>query len=517
MDNEIIYGQAVEIAEYDGYKLATFLISVLDEYDLNGRMIPKSAAEACCSTIIGFPVVAKLVCNPITGEPMDFAGHEMKLIIDENGNKSVRFETQPIGSVLNCWIEQRLLPGGSTKKDCIMISTKLWKSRYPEYIKVLDDLWSKGKVSSSWELVPSSVTTNDKGKIIEAFTFIGNCILGTSVQGAVQNAGIIEYAEIDEDVTNEFSLASALSIDVFNDKKKEDVNLENIDTVKNDVLEDSKEKEKLPCDDPEDNTDNDVDDDDDDDDDDKKDEAAKKRKKCGASVEPSGSVEGSSITIWDLQRKLDDAVIEKLSTVMGRYVWAYVCYVFPKEQKCWAKCDCSDMSELDYYEFTYTVGDDDSVTVSDPVKGSLVINIAEINDTIAEKNSALVSANEKIVELTQQIAELAPYKAEHDRVENEKIEAANAQKRAVLKANLEKSKLFSKKELASEDVSTLIQNIDEHGVNNIIAQKYIASLEGNVKTIPDENKPEVASIGADINTADDEINVVTYISKNYKH
>ena len=81
----LLSSKPVEISEYKDYKLATFLISVLDEYDLNGRMIPRSVAEKCGETIIGAPILAKLIYDPFTGKPCDFGGHETYWTVDDDG------------------------------------------------------------------------------------------------------------------------------------------------------------------------------------------------------------------------------------------------------------------------------------------------------------------------------------------------------------------------------------------------------------------------------------------------
>ena len=78
MDNEriILERRPISIASYSNYKEAIFLISVLDEPDLYGRIIPKESGEKYCDTIIGYPVVTKLEKN-IFGQPIDFGGHEL--------------------------------------------------------------------------------------------------------------------------------------------------------------------------------------------------------------------------------------------------------------------------------------------------------------------------------------------------------------------------------------------------------------------------------------------------------
>ena len=76
MDNEhiILNSRPISIASYTNYKEAVFLISVLDEPDSYGRIIPEEAGEKYFDTIIGYPIVAKLKKN-IFGQPVDFGGH----------------------------------------------------------------------------------------------------------------------------------------------------------------------------------------------------------------------------------------------------------------------------------------------------------------------------------------------------------------------------------------------------------------------------------------------------------
>lgn len=207
----LLSSKPVEVSEHKDYKLATFLISVLDEYDLNDRMIPRSVAEKCGETIIGAPILAKLIYDPLTGKPCDFGGHETYWTVDDDGRDVIKFGTEPIGGVTKQWIESRKIEGFDTPKECLMIQAKIWVSRFPEYAKVLDKLFEEGKVSSSWELTVHDEEWTSAGRILRDITFIGNCIIG--VYPAVPQAGITEYASV-KDNTDELSLAVALSKDM---------------------------------------------------------------------------------------------------------------------------------------------------------------------------------------------------------------------------------------------------------------------------------------------------------------
>lgn len=188
----------LEISEFKSYLEATFLISVLDEYNLNGILIPEDVGKLYHNTIIGQPIVAALKYN-IFGEAIDFKGHEVTKKKDENGNEICVFNTLAIGSIIDSWIEEREVDGYEGLKKCIMIKTKLWNYRYPTFYKVFMKLWKRNNIKSSWEILISDSEQTDTGRKVNAFEFIGNCLLGTNVQGAVTGAGSISVAECQND------------------------------------------------------------------------------------------------------------------------------------------------------------------------------------------------------------------------------------------------------------------------------------------------------------------------------
>lgn len=462
MDQEriIISGSPIEIAEYEDYKLATFLISVLDEYDLNGRMIPKDAGEAYHSTIVGFPILAKMVCNE-AGDPVDFAGHEMYIVRDEEGNEQVRFNTHPIGSVIESWIEEREVAGYSGKKNCIMIKAKLWSTRYPEYFAVLDKLWAAHNVKSSWELTVQEAVQTVKGRILKAFSFIGNTLLGSNVLGAVPGAGVYEYAQADQCKDAELELAVALSKDVAQRKEddglKENANTNPEEQVENSTVDTEPEQvsentETTPVAETQSDTDNDT-------------------------------QEVAMLTEWDLRRKVNEAYRTQYDK------WGWVSFWFPANGEAWLDYEGRE-SELDYMRITYTV-ENDVVTITEATPVKLTVSVAEVNQALESRDSAILRANERINDLTAQVAALQPYKDAADKAEQERIEAETAQKKSDFKAKLLKSKLFTEKEIAeSAEIKAMIDSLDEKAMKTAIAERVIANLE---KDSPDTVKPETAS------------------------
>ena len=221
----LVSGSPVDIADSgdDTCKYATFLISVLDEYDRKDRLIPKEAGEKYHATLRGFPIVAKLYKDRFS-RPMDFGGHEMRQWKNRKGETETKFDTYPIGSVIDTWIEDREVAGYEGEKSCIMAKAKLWTCRSPEYFKVLDRLWTENRISSSWELIATDVEEMPLGKkILKAFSFIGNALLGSTSIPAGKGAGIYEYAEVgDEDISEPDELSEALIKDINNFKQEEE-------------------------------------------------------------------------------------------------------------------------------------------------------------------------------------------------------------------------------------------------------------------------------------------------------
>lgn len=504
----VLSGSPIEIAEYGDHKMATFLISVLDEYDLNDRMIPKESGELHHSSIVGFPILAKMVCDE-AGDPVDFAGHEMYLVMDEAGNTQVRFNTHPIGSVVESWIEEREVAGYTGKKFCIMIKAKLWSTRYPEYFAVLDKLWAAHNVKSSWELTVQEAIQTAKGRILKTFSFIGNTLLGSGVIGAVPGAGVYEYAQAD----SELELAAALSKDVcLSDKaqRKEDVildkeNMQTQEQIVSDVEEvasDSGAEEV--CDNTE-NVEN-VD-------------VADETAEIVESVEESDPAdehedaepaeEIAMLTVRDLRIKIQDAYR------VHQNKWGWIAFWFPANNEAWIEDEERD-SELEYVRVAYTVAEDE-VTITDVQPVTLSVSVSELNDVMSARDEAIMKANEKINELSAQIASLRPYKDAADKAEQERVEAETAEKRKQFKEKMLASKLFTEKEIeTSEALKAMIEQLDEPSLKSEIAERFMAKLDSEpvATEVAEINKVHQERVQVDEGNVDNKTFMRIFLGKN---
>lgn len=542
-ENLILESKLIEVASHKNYREATFLISVLGEPDAYNRIIPEDVGEKYAKTIIGYPIVAKLKKN-IFGEASDIGGHEVYEVKLKNGRKQKRFGTIPIGSVLDAWVEERELDDFDEPKKCILCSTKLWSSRFPEYFKVIDKLWEKGGISSSWELTASKVEEKDGFKIYKVIEFIGNAILGSGHVPAVKQSGILEYAEFED---YETELANALEKDMYDMNMAEaDLDIktnkeENIlakDSVKGILdtpVEDTAEKNEkansavedtASKDDKKDEIEDKDQDDEQDKKKDKKEEAEcktkKKKETAEVEVENEDNSDVASLTDGDLINKISKACREKVNCS-----WGYISYWFPEDHTAWFK-PCDTESQLDYKLFTYEVVDDE-VTVSEPTDVKLTVSIPDVNSEIASrdekiatltaelelKNEAVISAGEKIGKLNVEISELKPYKEKVEQAEQEKIEAEIAEEKKSLKENMLKGGLFTEEEIEQAEIAELIEARNKSAINGLIAERYIASFDKEVVENKNESEENAtASLEVDDVVEDNPIDFMkTFLSK----
>ena len=219
----VLSNKMIELSSFRNYKEATFLISVIGEPNLNGVIIEKDTADLYAPTLKDMPCVAYL-----KSKESDLGGHELRVTKNKDGTKEYSFATSAIGTYFDVWVENREVDGFEDKKDVILAKVKLWSSRFPNYIKVVEKLFNKGKLSSSWEIDVLESEQTDSGKVLKEWEFMGNCLLGSNIQGAVPQAGMLEIASVSDD---ELELAEALTQDILNNEQEEIEQPEQQDTI----------------------------------------------------------------------------------------------------------------------------------------------------------------------------------------------------------------------------------------------------------------------------------------------
>ena len=436
MEKILISSKPISSEQYKNYKEAKWMISELDAWDLNGRFMSKEVGEKCHKSIIGYPIVAKLITDK-KGNPVDFGGHEVTKKKDSEGNISYKFNTVPIGSILDSNIET--VDG----KECIVISTKLWSDRFPEYFTVLDKLWEDGKVSSSWELAVNEWEETDEGKILKDVEFLGNCILGSTVEGAVPGAGMLEYAEINND---EIALASALRNDIdknneVGEKMNENENITKAnENPENIIAENAENVNPENVSEGNENADN----------------TNKDNKQT------------SALTSYDIETKLESLVCKD--------GYGYPSYIFPEEH--YALCRSWKDNSLDFTKVNYSVSDND-VEIISTEKVSLVVEVKDMNTFVAEKNDAIIKMDSEIAELKTKVESLEKDSAELAEIKKQNEEAELKKKQDEVAEYAKSSGYFTDEEMASDEFKNLIAEADINSVKALIADKCVAERKNS--------------------------------------
>lgn len=472
MENIVLSSTPIEVSEFANHKEATFLISVLDEYNSNGVLIRKEEGEKYHDTIVGYPILAYLKYDK-EGKPDDFGGHELRAKYNsETKEVEYYFATFPIGSVLSSWIEEREVEGYEGKKDVILIKTKLWKSRFPEYFKVFDKLWDSGNIASSWEINSSESEKTSKGKVLKAFEFIGNCLLGSKVQGAVKGAGILEVASND------------------------DLNL----SLSNALLEDIKNEQVISSN-------------------------GHERNEGGNEMPKDKEKELSAITDNDLYTKVRRAI-----NAADENKYFYLSMLYPYEYKAIAYTWDRESDE-DFVQFNYSVNSDDTISITSQANVKMVFvskeemetQIADLETKLNEAEKDVAEAGKSITELTQeketlktQVSELHQYKEKVEELEAAEQERELASKKEELKSYTLEDELFDVSEIDEDEqlvniFSSLTLDSIEESQNKIdvlkgkrAIQKFKENKEtaSKNKTSEVETSQERANTKTDLSSAD---------------
>lgn len=529
MKNKNFYlsSKTVDISENDLYLEITNRLCYYDDSNLNDVMLPykdyEDSAEEFAKTLINMPVQAKY--RKINNQD-DLGGHECV----KKPNGEVVFNTESIGVHTSVEIKDdnvTTVHGEEKTLPCLFATARIWK-RNENIVNAIKRLFSEDKLNSSWEISTEEYVYKNGIKILTKYSFFANTLLGSLTTPAYNGTSTtLNLSQFDED---ELMIAEAITkdliandgvIDISNEsndtsdistitnilnKNKEAVmdNIENKETVseelENKVLENSEEE----ITDSECNNNPDVD---------KSEDNSKETKTS------EDEKEISSLTTEDIYEKVSKACKEKIDS------WGWIYEIFPEEHEVWFKEWTEGTTSLDYLVFTYTITDDE-VTVSEPQKATLTMTIKEVsavinklNKEISEKNDAIIKSNEIISSKESEISELTIYKdkfekAEQERIiaeqklEEERIIAETLEKKNELKKYAISSKMISEEEFeTSEEIKSMIENLDKDSIKGIIADRVIASLETKeVSKTVDTSEAQDKNVTINLSSVDDEIN-----------
>lgn len=474
--------EIVDIAEHVSYLELTSRICYYNEPNLNGDMLPyDDSSLGRAQTLVNMPVQAKYRANA-DGTP-SLGGHE--LVKKKNG--TIEFKTQSIGTHTSVEIkDDNVLVNGEVKTlPCLFATYRIWK-RYPNIINAVKRLYENNILYGSWEINTYQYLYDNGIKKITDYEFIANCLLGeTSYPSYGTCAKAISMAQYED---NQLMIAEALSQDLLNENiiNEEENQLANnkVNTDETTIAtEDTQPENTVPV------------------------------------SENENTTDTAQLTSGDLRSRLSTACREKLKQ------WCWVSFLFPNEKELWCEYDGAT-SELDYVKFTYDVGEDDSIALSEPEYVKLTVSVAEINSKIAElekevetvkaeldlKNSAITKASEDIQSLNNTIAELTPYKEQVEIAEREKIEKQIASEKEELRNKLVKSDLFTETEIAEKDIQDLIEARNVSAINGLIADKFLASFDIKDKETT-EMKQETVIASANLESVETETDIRSFMNK----
>lgn len=465
----IVTGEVIDVAEHANYLELTSRICYYDAPNLNGDMLPyDDSTLARAETLVNMPVQARYRVNA-NNEP-SLGGHE----IVRKRDGSIEFKTQSIGVHTGVEIKKDnvVLNNGEIKElPCLFASYRIWK-RYPNYIAAIKRLFDNNMLYGSWEISTYKYEYDNGIRKITDYEFFANTLLGESNPPSYgANATALSMAALNNDSQLMIAEAySALSQDLINNNKDKEENLQMANKEKSIVAEEKKEV-VTPA-----NTEPTVSE--------KTYSEAKSETNVEAEKETTSVIDSAQLTDYDLRVKVNKACRDKLDK------WCWVSFMFPNEKEVWCEYEGAK-TELDFVKFTYEVGEDDAITVSEPEYVKLTVSIAEVNTKIATlekdvetakaeldiKNDAITKASEKIQELNVKISELEPFKEQVEAEKQKQIEAEIAEEKEKLKEKMLKGNLFTEAEIAEKNIADLIEARDESAINSLIADKFVASFD----------------------------------------
>lgn len=460
--------KTVELAEHESYLELVNRICYFGEPNGNGVALDYSDPDEAlrmAQTLVDMPVVAKYVINE-EGED-DLGGHEAYL--DSAGD--LNFGTSAIGTHTEVYIEEAEVPlfSGETRTlPCLFAKQRVW-TRFKNVTSAIKRLFAEGNLHNSWELSSNKYTYEDGIKRLVDYEFLGNAFLGSGVTAAYKDASkVLSLSEL--------MVAEALALDIRENAGEEEEKMEpNVPVEIAEPVEASVEEKVV--------------------------EEQVVEESSVEEVAEVEEVETASLTVEDLYEKLTKAILDKI----GRGCWGFIAFLFPEEHVCWFKrYDCGD-SQLDYHLFNYTV-ENDEVTVDNGQLVTLVVSVAEMNSKIEELSEAVAAANSSIKSLSDAVSALEPYRVAHEEAEAARKKAEHEAAVAALRQYVVDSGRFTEEEMASAEMTTLIESLDKVSINTMIAERFVAHVRCANVEISELNEFVESAESIKLNLQVDEVN-----------
>ncbi|MBX0320187.1 hypothetical protein [Shouchella clausii] len=188
---EFVNTQILEIAQKNKtdttVKEIIMLVHKLDIPNGNGLEFSKETTQEYMSTLIDKPVVCKYY------EDIDDLGtHEPEY--DPETGHIIRLNTISVGSITDVWIDK---VDDDSGVEALYAKATIWSYKYPEIARVILEHFENNTSNTSVEVEIYEYGKTEDESIRQAknYTYLGHCILGSTVMGADPDAAVIGYAE----------------------------------------------------------------------------------------------------------------------------------------------------------------------------------------------------------------------------------------------------------------------------------------------------------------------------------
>lgn len=485
----------MELAREDnGNLVITANLGYLNDYNKNNvALLYTDFAEESIKTIINRPIKGKLRRDIFGNEK--FGSHEA--YVDENGE--MRFATETIGTHIDANIVNlEVIPvhGDGSKKvlPTIIAKAVIWADEYPEYANAVERLYREGRLGTSWEVIGRELG-DDLGRAKELmlenprayskFEIRANTIIGVEPAYGV-NSRIIDVAE---DTNADEILFSALKKDISAKSDKYGIG------------------SKIAID----------------------------KSVESASNKPWGEVDKTSLRnrallannyvqlvnfiYLDVQEGWEESPSTKLGYPVAEIIGDKAVYNINGIQSALSFLRNTNTNDnpkvesklkslykkfnLDMDNFSSENNKDRSNYMEERLK-ELENELAEANKKLSEYENAnkdaelaslkeeldvlreekssvdekFISTTEKLEALTSELEELKSYKEKYDEIQAQKQEEEKQLKISELKEMVTKGGFVKEEELeTSEELKTMIDNLDEAGLKVFRAERILSSVE----------------------------------------
>ena len=488
--NVELASKSVELSEYKTYYELTNLVCYYDQPNLNGvKLNSGKDALKYAETLKEMPVYAHYCVNT-KGEP-SFGGHEV--YVDKDGN--INFNTTPIGVHTDVCIKDAKVDVGGTEMTlpCLFATQRIWKRNKNACAAILR-LYSLGQLHNSWEISSLKYSFENGIKTLEDYVFEGNTFLGfdekksnmsLSPHGSTpaygRSATVVSLSDFE--ANNELMVAEALARDIVENRKGGEGDCMDNEITQVDQL-DASEIASVEQSEAASTSDNAA-----------VDNSAQEESNDSTDVAAENTDAAQVVPITDkaelTDRDIRNGIWRAYYELHDKNVDCDVMQILPESHTAWLRIwDGHRRSELDVVVVTYSVDENDLITIVDEKSGTLTVNVSEINSKIDEMTNALVSANKTIDALKQSVSELSEMKEKYDEyVANEKAEQHQKDCDA-LKDYMLKSKCFSENEFTSEEIVNIIDALDYAAAKAMIADRLVEKMS-NISSDNSEAKPNI--------------------------